>query len=80
MRHGARGQKRSIGLVEKGHLQTILSETRHQLSRTMAVLPIRAPEYKAASVLIEGIDDLAGLLTGSREHFQLQPHTVSGQK
>ena len=79
MRHGARGHKRGVALIDTRHLLAVLGEARHHLTRAMAVLPIHAPEYKAASVLTDHIDDLAGLLTGSREHFHLQPHTASGQ-
>lgn len=35
------------------------------------------PAYRAASRIIDEIDQMAGLLTGDPRHFHLKPHSTS---
>ncbi|MFC4173001.1 hypothetical protein ACFOYU_13170 [Microvirga sp. GCM10011540] len=47
-------------------------------TRTQAEIPIHGEEYRAINRVVDKIDGLAEVLTGSREHFHLKSPTVSG--
>jgi len=59
--------------VEGPDLLKAMGELRHKLTRTR--FPLGSPDYMVAQAIIDRIDDMAELLTGSRTHFHLKMHS-----
>jgi len=59
--------------IEGPDLLKALGDVRHRLTRSR--IPLGSPDYHVAQAIIDRIDDMAELLTGSREHFHLKMHS-----
>jgi hypothetical protein len=53
-----------------------LRPTRHLLTRTLAEIPIGAPEYRQIDRVVQEIDGLAAILIGDGTHYHQKAHSV----
>lgn len=70
------GRTRRSGNFDREAFLASLGESRHLATRVCACVQIGGPLYRQAEVLMQAIDDLAGTLTGDREHFWQKPHSI----
>ena len=68
--------KRSVTETMKSDLLAALRNCRTALIAFTMKAPINGPEYKAAETMRRSLDDMAGSLTGDREHFWEKVHST----
>lgn len=69
-----KSRKRVFHELQKQALLKAVGECRRACITASSAAPIGGDVYNATHALVESIDDLAQILTGSREHFHLKPH------
>jgi hypothetical protein len=74
-----RSRRRSFTPGEAARLLEALGQSRAQLTAAMGKLPIRGPEYLAAESVMDAIDGLAEVLTGSRQYFWAKAPKVQSE-
>jgi hypothetical protein len=73
---GRMRRKRIFHDLHKQALLTAIGECRRACIKAQSAAPINGDVYEGVSALMERIDDLAAILTGSREHFHVKPHSA----
>jgi hypothetical protein len=77
MRHGhSRRSRRMMPPEIAGRLLASLRPTRHLLTRSLADMPIRCPEYRQVDRVVQEIDGLAGILTGDATYYHRDGHSA----
>jgi hypothetical protein len=75
MRHGhSRRSRRAMTREIADRLLESLRPTRHLLTRTLADIPIGAPEYRQVDRVVQEIDGLAKILIGDGTHYYREDH------
>lgn len=72
-------RKRAFDATEQERLLNALREARRALIRAAESMPRRSVTRAGTDLIINNIDDLAQLLTGSREHFWERQHSTPGE-
>lgn len=72
-------RRRTFGEAEQAALLGTLAEARRALVRAAEGLPRRSVARAGADQVVANIDELAFLLTGSREHFWEPQHATPGE-
>jgi hypothetical protein len=77
MRHGqSRRSHRVVTREIADRLLESLRPTRHFLTRSLADIPIGAPEYRQIDRVVQEIDGLAKILIGDETHYHQKVHSV----
>jgi hypothetical protein len=72
-------RKRAFDAAEQERLLSALRDARRALVRAAESMPRRSVTRAGTDLIVTNIDDLAQLLTGSREHFWEPPHATPGE-
>ena len=72
-------RKRAFDAAEQERLLSALRDARRVLVRAAESLPRRSVTRAGTDLIVTNIDDLAQLLTGSRETFWKPKHTTPGE-
>jgi len=72
-------RKRAFDVAEQERLLSALREARRALVRAAESMPRRSVTRAGTDLIVNNIDDLAQLLTGSRETFWEPPHATPGE-
>ena len=77
MRHGHPRQSRRLMTRDiADRLLESLRPTRHLLTRTLADIPIGAPEYHQIDRVVQEIDGLAKVLIGDASHYRQKAYSM----
>lgn len=66
--------RRLFSTADRDALLEGLAVCRRACTQAQATAPINGPIYRACGVVTDAIDDLAGALTGNREHLWAPLH------
>lgn len=77
--YGMVERKKAFDAAEQERLLAALREARRALVRAGESMPRRSVTRAGTDLIVTNIDDLAQLLTGSREHFWEVPHSTPGE-
>lgn len=70
----ARRTQRHFSEIDRQALLDAVGACREAAITACTKAPVFGPEYVAASTLQSALDDMAGFLTGNREHFWAKGH------
>jgi len=73
-------RKRSFDATEQERLLSALRDARKPLVQAAESMPRRSVTRAGTDLIVTNIDDLAQLLTGSREHFCEREHSTPGEQ
>ena len=77
--YGMVERKRVFSAAGQERLIAALREARRALVRASECMPRRSVTRAGTDLIVTNIDDLAQLLTGSRETFWETPHSTPGE-